>query len=148
MFSNFRSPNKVYVREICSNDRQIYQGGDERLGSPAGLWRPVEPERPLPLTVEGSGLRDNTKPASTTPPGTQQNVLTFRGALAAAPISMETSRVEEHGGSSGLDSAILTFDPADPSICYTPHAPKKEHQGNQPATLLTKEEGKEPKHGR
>lgn len=45
--------------------------------------------------------------------------------MAAARISMETSRVEEHGGSSGLDSAILTFDPNDPSICYTPHAPKK-----------------------
>lgn len=45
-------------------------------------------------------------------------------------------REEEHGGSSGLDSAILTFDP---SICYTLH------QENQPTT---KEEGKQPKHSR
>lgn len=37
--------------------------------------------------------------------------------------------MEEYEGSSGLDSAILTFDPNDPSICYTLHAPKKEHRG-------------------
>lgn len=64
--------------------------------------------------------------------------------MAAAQISLEASRVEEHGGSSGLDSAILTFDPNDPSICYTLLAPKKSTR-NQPTT---KEEGKQPKHSR
>lgn len=57
---------------------------------------------------------------------------------AAARVSME---------SSGENSATLTPDPRDPSISYTPRAPKHSYGlKNQAATLLTQEEGGEPKH--
>lgn len=57
---------------------------------------------------------------------------------AAARVSMEAS---------GENSATLTPDPRDPSISYTPRAPKHSARlKNQAATLLTQEEGGEPKH--
>lgn len=57
---------------------------------------------------------------------------------AAARVSVEAS---------GENSATLTPDPRDPSISYTPRAPKHSYGlKNQAATLLTQEEGGEPKH--
>lgn len=146
MLSIFQSPNKVYVREIRSNDGDLDQGADERLAPPMGFGEhlsslrkagrtdqkshfPPEPRHP------GSKTAENPHPEHQQ--GHRENVSSSGAAAAAARISADAWRA---------NSAILTLDPCELSICHTVHqsgAPK-----NQPATLLTQEEGTKPKHSR
>lgn len=153
MFSNFRSPNKVYVREICSNDCRIYQGGGEHLGSPAGLREDLCSLRTAGGTRKaafprGGGIRA-PRQRKTRIHNTTRETGAPEGMFRLPEerwrrLGFHWRREEEDGGSSGLDSEILTFDPDDPSVCYTLPA-NKEHQEKQPTT---KEEGKQPKHSR
>lgn len=133
MLANFRSPNKVYARGIRSDDCEIEQGADERLGSPMG------PQERIRLRLERAGqTRKATSPPSRGIRAAEQPKTCLRNtseetvvpgedvvSCSTARISMEAWRA---------NNAILTPDACDrpESCCSTPHAPKQSAHRTSP----------------
>lgn len=109
-----------------------------------------DPERIFPRSEGAGRTRKATFPPGQRHPGSQTGERPASRSAAEVPegmLGLPAAAARVSMEASGENSATLTPDPRDPSTSYTPRAPK--HSSglkNQAATLLTQEEGGEPKH--